>query len=67
MRRLMNCKLRVQATQVYLMRAKKKGMTNCWQSHLLVDPLVDGARVRDRGVLLAEPEGNLSLGRLRRV
>jgi len=50
-----------------LFNASRKGMTSCRQSHLLVDPLVDGARVRDCSILLAEPEGNLSLGRLRRV
>ena len=34
---------------------------------LLVDPLVDSARVRNGSVLLAEPKSNLSLGRLDRV
>ena len=34
---------------------------------LLVDPLVDSARVRNGSVLLAEPKSNLSLSRLDRV
>lgn len=42
-------------------------ITSTKRSRLLVDPLVRRALVVDRSALLAEPQGNLLLGRLNRV